>query len=347
MAYKTASLETAKVMVRNFKETNEELQKLEKDKTKKNDAKKLAKDVEAKGKKIEAQLGKILDETRKEFNKHAANIDKLVAECKRVVKTMEGGVKTFQKKPDNQMFLKLRQCPKLIEDRIKIAEDDNKDFGGSWFELRGIKWISEGLDEKYNSKFYKERFELMGDAKSVVTKIDEIRNLHKEATLLSNEAAMHYAQGAQDEQVYEEDAQELLERVKSAHKDFDDKTYDGGKQERTRKALQDDPSQASNLASNIRSRFQDNAAIAKEITGKQGVFNKEIAQLKKAGQNPTANATKTIEEAERLVGEFAGFIKLARDAAAAWAEMFKEAETIAKKKPKPPAKTKAPAKTKK
>jgi len=326
MAYKTASLATAKVMVKSFKDLADEIKELSKDKKNKDKVKSLQKDLETKGKKIDEQLVKIIGETRKEFLQHAAKIDSLVTETITAVKTLQAGVKAFKSRPDNDLFLKLTPLPAALAKKVAEARADNTEFGSSWFELRGVKWTSEGLEEKYNKKFYELRFELMGDAKSVMTKIDQMDNLQQQAVLLANEMRMMYTSGEQDKAAIEEDALELLAKIKKIHKDMDDKTYESGRLERMKAAIDQapDPATKESLLSTVRSRTQDAIAANKEIKQKEKTLTKEVDQLKKIAKQPTDKAKAALEECEQLVGEFKDFAQRAADEAKANAVLFKQ-----------------------
>lgn len=338
MAYKTVSLATAKVMVKSFKDLADEIKELDKDKKNKAKVKTLEKDLEAKGKKIDEVLVKIIGDTRKEFLQHAAKIEGLLGETVTAVKALQAGVKAFKAKPSNDLLLKLTPTPNELAKKVAAARADNTDFGSSWFELRGIKWTSEGLAEKYNKKFYEQRFELMGDAKSVVSKIEQMDNLQQQAVLLANEMRMLYTSGEQDKAAIEEDAEELLAKVKKIHKDMDDKTYESGRLDRMKAAIAQAPDAPTKeaLLSTVRSRTQDAIGVNKEVKLKEKTLTKEVEQLKKIAKDPTDKAKAALEECETLLAKFKEFAQRAADEAKANAELFKqtmdELKALAKKK---------------
>jgi hypothetical protein len=318
-------------MIKNFKSLDDEIATLSKDKSQKDKVKTLSKDLDAKGKKIEAELSKILDITRKEFGKHGANIDRLLAETKKMFKELQSGVKAMQKDFDHDQFLELRQLARKIEANGDTAGQDNKDFGGSWAELRGTNFTKQGLAEKYNGKFYKERFELMGDAKSVVNKIEEIRQIGRQGAVLSNELVAALTGDQQDKKQYEEDTAEMAKKVAKLHQDYEDKTRDSGALRRTREAMKVDPKAAGSLVGKIRSFFQDMAALNKEIKNEQKTLDQELKQMIKFGKDPTPKAKQSLTEATKQLKDFPGFAQAAAERAKEWAELYKEGAAIAKK----------------
>ena len=331
MPYTTASMATAETMIKNFSDLSKEIAQLSKDKSKKDKVKTLEKDLDTKGKKIEEQLLKILEITRKEFGKHALNVENLLTDSVKMYQEMETGMKTFEKNPDHDLWMKLREMPRKIEANAAEADNDNQAFGKSWAELRGTNFTSQGLSEKYNAKFYKARFELMGDAKNVVGKIDQIHKLGRQATVLSNELAALFTGGEQDKKAYEEDAAEMSLKVSKLHQHYSDKTRDVGQVGRMRNALTQSPKDADSLLGKVRSFFQDMAAMNKQIKSEQSTLDKELTQLIKFGKNPTEQAKKALEEAAKQLKDFPQFAQAAADLAKEWAELFKEGSALVKK----------------
>jgi methyl-accepting chemotaxis protein len=311
---------------------------LEKDKKNKDKVKQLQKDLQDKSKKIDQVLIKLVADTRKEFLTHAAKVDALLGESVKDVKSLEGAVKKFKTAPSNDVFLASTKVPQKLADRTTDARADSNEFGTSWFEMRGINWTSQGLDEATNKNFYKARFELMGDAKSVVEKISKLESLEKAAQLLLNEMRAAYGDGSEpDAGVVEEDAKDLLEKITTIHTDSNDKTYNIATAAARVRGVLDKPEQVTDaLLGNLRSRMQDTIASSKDITTNIKLLTKEIAQFKKTVPNLAGTAKKSIDDCERLVGELQGMVTKANDGAKLYAEIYKDTNKIldARKKKK-------------
>lgn len=329
MPYATISQSTADVLVKTFSDLADEIKELEKDKTKKDQVKALKKTLEEKGKKIDAVLVKLIADVRKEFLKHAAKVDGWVGEARELLAGLKATAKDFAKNPEHDAYMEGVAVPKKIEAVAAAAQKDNDDFGGSWFKLRGHNFTSDGLDEKYNKNFYKDRFQLMGDAKTVVAKIKQIEDYQAEAVILANDLRSAFASGEQDKQAFLEGCQEFLEKVKKAHAFYENKTRDAGGAERVRAAVQEEETSAGldGVLGNIRARTQDYIAIHKETLNQGKLLQKEHEQLRKFAKNPLLAAVKAMQDAAKLIADFAAFAKSAADVSQGFAVVHKEATT--------------------
>lgn len=329
MPYPTISQSTADVLVKSFSDLADEIKELEKDKAKKDEVKKLKKTLEEKGKKIDGVLVKLIADVRKEFLKHAAKVDGWLGEARELLAGLKATAKDFAKNPEHDAYMEGVAVPAKIGAVADAAQKDNDDFGASWFKLRGHNFTSSGLDEKYNKNFYKDRFALMGDAKTVVAKIKQIEDYQAEAVILANDLRATFASGEQDKQAFVEGCQEFLEKVKKAHADYENKTRDTGAVERTRGAVQSEtePGGLDGLLGNIRARTQDYIAIHKDTLNQAKLLQKEHEQLRKFAKNPLLAAVKAMQDAAKLIADFAGFAKSAADVSQGFAAVHKEATT--------------------
>jgi hypothetical protein len=171
----------------------------------------------------------------------------------------------------------------------------------------------------------------MGDAKSVVNKIEEIRQIGRQGMVLSNELVAALTGDQQDKKQYESDAAEMATKVAKLHQDYADKTRDAGALRRTQEAMKRDPKSAGSLVGKVRSFFQDMAALNKDIKNEHKTLDQELKQLIKFGKDPTPKAKQSLAEATKQLKDFPGFAQAAADRAKEWAELFKEGTALAKK----------------
>jgi hypothetical protein len=159
-----------------------------------------------------AQLGPLIKQTldtdiatiRRNYDRYAQGMETMRAMAKTRLDDAKKAVDTYQKSKKTTDLEAAVHATATIGREIQLlldtAEQENKNFGGSWFAYRGFNPLSHAhnLDEQYVEAFLQTRTNMINESKMLTAKLQKFKELSTQAQALNKMSATLHAGGQQD-----------------------------------------------------------------------------------------------------------------------------------------------------
>jgi hypothetical protein len=205
-------------MLTDYQARKQELEAIKKDKARKAQIPTKTEELELKGRAIEAQLLRELALMQKSHVTHLKRIEFWQKACKDYLVLGKKHLDLYERGRQQKDHDMATYALPTIQSVLKIAEEDDDQYGKSWFFYRGLNVERQyDLDSKFAEGFNTGIGQLMAEGKDATLRIRKMQQYVVQAEALKKAALRLAAEGGRDTEDAKKEAAELAKKMAELH----------------------------------------------------------------------------------------------------------------------------------